>query len=257
MKPDNVLFWNDRAPRFPGGREAAHRDRMLARLAHLPDPARPRAGMRCLDIGAGTGVFALYAADLGAQVVATDVSAEMLARLRADDTQGRVETVQEDWQDTDPAARGWSGAFDLVMAQMVPAVGGLDALRRMQDCARGWCVHIGWGRRRDDPWLQEVFAAHGATLSIPPGSVQVHDALRSLGHDLTPIWIDETWFPIRAVDQAIADAASHLQMRGITPDLDRIQAAAKAMAQDGIIRAPARVEIGLLFWHAQGRGGLV
>jgi 2-polyprenyl-3-methyl-5-hydroxy-6-metoxy-1,4-benzoquinol methylase len=40
-----------------------------------------RAGMRLLDVAAGSGALSLPAARLGAQVVATDISPAMIARL--------------------------------------------------------------------------------------------------------------------------------------------------------------------------------
>lgn len=45
--------------------------------------ARPRPGERALDVGTGTGHFAIYLADLGLQVVGVDSSAAMLAIARA------------------------------------------------------------------------------------------------------------------------------------------------------------------------------
>lgn len=246
---DAAALWSERAPRFPGGRDPGHRARMLARLTHVPQAALPRAGMRCLDVGAGTGVFALYASDEGADVTATDVSEGMLAQLSANDPERRVTVVRADWQDIAPEARGWVGGFDLVLAQMMPGVRTPEDFRRMEACSRGWCVYIGWGRKRHDPWLEAVFAAHGATLHLPPGTPNALEQLAALGSKVTPVWIEETWHPQRPVEVAVPDAISHLQMRGIAPDRDRIEAMARDRARDGIIEDGAANEIGVLAWR--------
>lgn len=50
---------------------------------------------RVLELAAGTGRIALGLADRGFEVVATDISPDMLARLRAKDPEGRIETRVE------------------------------------------------------------------------------------------------------------------------------------------------------------------
>lgn len=219
-----------------------------ARLAFPEDETR--AGMRCLDIGAGTGVFALYAADQGAEVTATDVSEGMLAQLAANDPERRVTAVCADWHDIDPEARGWVGGFDLVLAQMMPGVRTPEDFRRMDACSRGWCVYIGWGRKRHDPWLEAVFAAHGATLHLPPGTPNALEQLAAIGRKVTPVWIEETWHTKRPVEAAIRDAMSHLRMHGIKPDRERIEALARECDRDGIILGGAKNEIGVLAWRS-------
>ncbi len=205
--------------------------------------------MRCLDIGAGTGVFALYAADEGAYVTATDVSEEMLAQLADNDPERRVTTFCANWREIDPEVQGWNGRFDLVLAQMMPGVSTAEDFHRMEACSRGWCVYIGWGRKRQDPWLEAVFAAHGATLHVPPGTSNAVEQLSRMGRNVEPIWIEEVWLRERPVDTAVLDAISHLRMRGLQPDRARIEAMAQDRAVNGILHGGSEVEIGVLSWQ--------
>jgi SAM-dependent methyltransferase len=221
---------------------------MLTRLAHVPHEALPRPGMRCLDVGAGTGAFALYAADQGADVTATDVSEGMLAQLSANDPKRRVTVVRANWHDVDPQARGWVGGFDLVLAQMMPGIRTPEDFRRMEACCRGWCAYIGWGRKRHDPWLEAVFAAHGATLHLPPGTPIALEQLAAIGREVTPVWIEEAWHAQRTAEDAILDAMSHLRMRGVEPNPEQIKAMARALNEtDGF--SGDEVEIGVLAWQ--------
>ena len=58
-----------------------------------------REGSKVLDIGCGTGRFALpFAQELKLHVVAADASAKMLARGRQKDKKGQIEWRQEDAQ---------------------------------------------------------------------------------------------------------------------------------------------------------------
>jgi SAM-dependent methyltransferase len=81
---------------------------VAATVAFLDSLVAVRPG-RFLELAAGTGRLAIPLADRGHDVTAVDVSAAMLARLRAADTAHRVTTIQGDMVDDLP-----SGPFDVV-----------------------------------------------------------------------------------------------------------------------------------------------
>ena len=69
------IVWNWDSP--SGRRRAARRSEIFAREGGL------RTGQRALEVGCGTGVFLEAAATTGADIVALDLSADLLARARA------------------------------------------------------------------------------------------------------------------------------------------------------------------------------
>jgi predicted nicotinamide N-methyase len=73
-------------------------------------------GRRVLEIGCGLGLPSLIAARLGADVVATDWSADAIALLERNASRNglRVTAVPADWRDTDAIVS--LGPFDLVVA---------------------------------------------------------------------------------------------------------------------------------------------
>jgi len=73
-------------------------------------------GRRVLEIGCGLGLPSLVAARLGADVVATDWSADAIALLERNASRNglRVTAVPADWRDTDAIVS--LGPFDLVVA---------------------------------------------------------------------------------------------------------------------------------------------
>lgn len=249
-----AAFWNARAKNFPAALSEQHREKMLRRLAHVPEAAYPRAGQRCLDIGAGTGVFSLWAAEQSAAVTAVDVSPGMLAELSTNAGERTVETVEAAWQQIDPKERGWENAFDTVFAQMVPGFRAAADFARMEACCRGWCVFIGWGHKREDPWLQAAFAAHDLPWQVPYGLPAALELLAALGRHPEPTWIEDSWTRTRPVAAAIEDASGHLSIRGVEPDRDRLAALAAEMypGQDEISDA-AEVEIGVIAWQPPSR----
>jgi len=69
------IVWNWDSP--SGRRRAARRSEIFAREGGL------RPGQRALEVGCGTGVFLEAAATTGADIVALDLSADLLAQARA------------------------------------------------------------------------------------------------------------------------------------------------------------------------------
>lgn len=243
-----AIFWDARAVDYPGACDADALSRMQSRMALAPEQVRPRTGQSVLDVGAGVGAFSFYAADLGANVTALDISPGMLARLKAQSGSRAIEVVCQDWGDLDPDAVGWRGRFDLVAAQMVPSFRSVQDFERFEACSRGWCLFIGWGRMRQDDWLESAFAAHDVPWSTPPGVPQGLALLERIGQRPQPVYIRETWHRRRSAEAAIRDAADHLYVRGVQPHPRRLADLARARAENGIIVDAAQVEIGMLFW---------
>lgn len=243
-------FWDARAADYPDPLAAAERARMRQRLAHWPKAACPRPGQRVLDIGAGTGALALHALEAGAEVTALDVSAAMLQRLARTLAPVPVAAVQADWRAVDIDALGWRRAFDLVAAQMVPSLRESADFERMSACSRGWCLFVGWGRERHDPWLEAAFAAHGVPWAVPAGVPLAASCLRACGHRVWPCYWRETWQRQRTRDAALRDAVDHLEVRGVQADLARLQALLGTCTRDERLVDCCEVEIGLLAWRA-------
>jgi SAM-dependent methyltransferase len=83
--------------------------------ARLVRFAEVSTGMRVLDVGCGTGVAAITAARMGAQVKAIDLTPQLLERAREN---GVVAEVNIDWHEGDAEALPFQvGEFDIVLSQ--------------------------------------------------------------------------------------------------------------------------------------------
>jgi SAM-dependent methyltransferase len=83
--------------------------------AQLVKHAKVRTGQRLLDVGCGTGVVAVTAARLGANVTGLDLTPALLERAREN---AEIANVAVDWQEGDAEYLPFEdGAFDIVLSQ--------------------------------------------------------------------------------------------------------------------------------------------
>jgi len=86
-----------------------------AAAAKLVRFAGIRKGMRLLDVGCGTGVVAITAARVGAQVTAADLTPELLVRARENE---KIAGVSIEWHEADVEQLPFPDqAFDVVVSQ--------------------------------------------------------------------------------------------------------------------------------------------
>ena len=83
--------------------------------ARLVRFAGVKAGQRVLDVGGGTGVVAITAARLGANVTGSDLTPELLAQARENAV---IAGVAVEWREADAEKLPFAdGAFDVVLSQ--------------------------------------------------------------------------------------------------------------------------------------------
>ncbi len=95
-----------------------------------------------LDIGGGTGRYAIVFAGHAKEVTVTDISAQMLAlaKRNAEEMEQRnIQYIKTDWEKTDLKSMGWERRFDLVFASMCPAVKSRNGIDKMIAASKGWC----------------------------------------------------------------------------------------------------------------------
>jgi SAM-dependent methyltransferase len=162
----------------------------------LVDACGVRPGMRVLDVAAGAGNAALVAADAGADVVAVDLTPELLAAGRAAAAERGVELT---WREADAEALPFAdAAFDVVMS----CVGVMFAPHHQQAadelvrvCRPGGTIGLlSW---TPDGFIGQMFAVM-KPYAAPP----------SPGAQPPPLWGDE-----RHLAGLLGDRIEHMQIR--------------------------------------------
>jgi SAM-dependent methyltransferase len=144
-------FWNQRAADF-AGKVLPDSTRVQEVMDWLARQGVSLANSRVLDVGSGPGAFALPFAAAGAEVVALEPAAAMIAALQKnlEGTQlaRRVRVVQDFWEEVDVKSRDWAGAFDLVFASMSPGINNWETIARVLACSRKYCYFSGFAGER-------------------------------------------------------------------------------------------------------------
>jgi SAM-dependent methyltransferase len=245
-------FWEKMAEKYP----LPFAEKSLTQTQKVIGMAEQRGvqidGTALLDVGCGTGVYSLPLAQRAARVVGLDLSVEMARRFEEErDAHGikNATVIQMPWSDTAVSEHRLEKAFDIVWAAMTPAVRSPEDVARLNRCARDWCVYLGWGGLRENPFLAEVFQAHGHIFGPPPGAKAVQNHLASMGirADLELFYSEWEWEGTE--EEAIAHAEGFLLAQTeAEPNLELIQEITARFSKDGMVRHHTAVEKGLLVW---------
>jgi 2-polyprenyl-3-methyl-5-hydroxy-6-metoxy-1,4-benzoquinol methylase len=247
-------FWTKRAAIFA----------RFSRGVRLDDPVvervrsqLPAGDGRVLDVGAGTGRYAVPLAEMGARVVAVEPNAAMAALLSAEAHERSVEVSveQAEW----PAAESAVGSGDVVLcahvvypiADIVPFVRALDRAAR---CAVVMVARLG----QVDDALAHVFeAVHGEPRVPMPALPDLWNLLLQLGipANLTMHPFETRW-SFADAETAVADAASRMGVAAGTPEWTRIDAAVRSrlVPRGGeVLLSPGQAYQGIIWWEAGTR----
>ncbi len=158
--------WDRRAKTYCKDDESdsGRRDRRKAKQEHiiglLEKQKALRPGIRILDVGCGTGAWAFAFASRGAEIVGIDFSSAMIERMKEETPptlRDRITCLERNWHDFDIEKEGFAKSFDLVFANMTPAINGPESFLKFVKASREWCFFAGWAGRRKEPLLEGLW----------------------------------------------------------------------------------------------------
>jgi SAM-dependent methyltransferase len=245
-------FWDRMARHYPMPFDGPTLADTLRVLALVKSQGVEIAHRAILDIGCGTGICTLPLAREAAMVTGLDDSEVMLGRMvEAASAVGlhNVGPVTASWKTLDPAVSGFENAFDIAWVSMSPAVQTLQDFQKMEQCARQWCVYIGWGRKRKNDLMEEIFGLHGLAFGPPPGVEAAYDILVRAGRTpCFPKFFEASWEWTGTVADALEEMVGFIEMHGGRPRRREIEKVLSRCQLDGRVRHTTEVEEGLMVW---------
>lgn len=247
-------FWEKMAEKYPLPFDEKNLNKTQEIIAMAEQRGVQPDGATILDIGCGTGVYTLPLAQRAAQVTGLDLSSEMILRFEKEQEEHDIENadvIQMPWNDAAISEHQLENAFDIVWAAMTPAVRTPEDVARMNRCARNWCVYIGWGGVRENPFLAEVFQAHDQTFGPPPGAKAVQKHLAAMGIFTELELFRDHWEWQGTEEEAVAHAQGMLRTQSkAEPNLDLIREVTARFTSNGTVSHRTEVEKGIMTWQA-------
>ncbi|MDR0548118.1 MAG: class I SAM-dependent methyltransferase [Deltaproteobacteria bacterium] len=244
---DLQRFWNRKAKTFPryDPSEASYEAGVLA-LAKAKGAVW--RDLVVLDVGCGTGIYALRLAQEAKSVVGVDLSPGMLAVLKEDALSlglNNLTIIESDW-----LGAPLEGPFDLVFCSMCPALsqeGGLDKVLAQK---KAQVVYLGWNGLYRSMVLEECYAQY----QIPPKALDAAPKTRAFlterGIAFEAYPVEGTWRVRYSLELLLDSVLQNLSSCGVEPDPEEIKVKlARFREADGQYLEEADYKIQLLLWR--------
>ncbi|KAF0127591.1 MAG: hypothetical protein FD189_65 [Elusimicrobia bacterium] len=247
------LFWDRKAEGYPSPLAPATLKATRGTLSLMRRLGAEWRGRDVLDIGCGTGLFALAMAPAARRVVGTDLSPRMLARMRAESAAAglrNVEALRADWKNF--SAAGLKGRFGLAVASMTSAVGTPAGIRRMEAWAER-CAYVGWYGVRKNPVMEAVFRLHDLPYRSPEGAARVERSLKALGRRFRKRVFSEVWSREEPLEKALREAKAHIEINGVGFREKETGELLEKLFPGGIVRQRTEARKALFVWSGPKR----
>lgn len=213
-----------------------------------------------LDVGCGTGVFAVALSPEVRRVVGTDFSGKMIEiaeALREDCDCNNLEFVQADWHSLDVTEMGWKGQFDLSFANMTPAVQSAETLDKLTATSREWCV-LTRAVRRTDPVSDHIKGMLNIRGGVENGDNDFLSAFELLwrqGYLPHVRYKSEVWNMKKTLDEALGLYMNRMKSYRELTEKEELEVTAyvKSLLEDGFVYEDVTSTIATMAWRVDGK----
>jgi len=209
-----------------------------------------------LDVGCGTGNYALMLAGSCKEVIGVDLSPKMLEIAKRKASDKKVENIdfrRLDWHEIDLKSAGLEKRFDLVIALTTPAVQSADTFLKLTQASRGWCM-LAKPTRRTDPVSDEVKKLIGITEKRESSDMDIVYAFELLwGQGLSPYleYEQQRWSMKKTPEEAYGMYINRVKTyRDISSDEEeKIKTYLRSIAKEGLICEDVDTTVTTIYWH--------
>lgn len=148
------LFWDKKAKSY-SEYKSKRDEKINPVLELLKEKGILKKSSKVLDIGCGPGTHAIAMARECQEVVALDISQEMLQYLDKNikrEGLNNIKYYKLNWEKVDLSEYKWEKKFDLVFANMTPGIYNYSTFKKMLDASKGYCYLSGFIQREDQLW---------------------------------------------------------------------------------------------------------
>lgn len=207
-----------------------------------------------LDVGCGAGRFSVALAKLGANVCGTDISPKMIGYAQeAAAGIGNISFSLDDWHLLDLKTKGWDKRFNLVLANMTPAVASADTFTKLTEASKDWCLLVKPCRRINsvlDP-LNEITGAPRDTKVLDETIAFAFELLWQAGYNPKLDYEPRVWHSKKPLEQAIFQYTKRIESFQALDDNRRqaIRDYLTSLAKDGMVAEETLTTIVAMYWR--------
>ncbi len=211
-------------------------------------------GCSTLDVGCGGGRFSFALEQMGAAATATDFSPKMIeaADRQRVERSSTVSFSVDNWHTLDLNAKNWNKKFDLVLANMTPAIVSADTFLKLSDASRTWCLMVKPARRSNSilDELNRIVGAEKDTIALDETIAYAFELLWLKGFSPKLEYENQVWENDMTLEEAIKEYTLRI---GSMHDLSEentyaIRAYLESIAVDGMIHEISITLIVAMYW---------
>lgn len=248
----NVQWWDSMAGDFSKFEIPTAKSSMTMRIIE-------REGMlsdncTALDVGCGSGRFSIALAMRGARVSGVDISPKMInfARVAAEGLSG-LDFYLEDWHLLDLGIKRWEKGFDLVFANMTPAVTSAGSFLKLSEASKNWCLFVKPSRRTNSVLdaLNEIAGAARDTKELDETIAYAFDLLWQEGYCPKVDYEPEVWQSKKPLEEAVYQYTKRIEAHHELSEGKKlaIREYLTQIAVDGFVEETTNTTIVAMYWQ--------
>ncbi len=251
-----AAFWDRRADSFnERKKDDSSRDMRRRLTRRLIAKCRLTPESRALDVGCGTGNYALALAQRAGLVSGFDISPKMIGYARENAAAAGATNIDFqvlDWNTADLAALGWKKRFDLVLASRTPAISDKAGLDKMIAASKDACVLVTMAESSNSirEKLMPVVGWDKEEARARRPFYCAFNLLWLMGYCPEVSYVDHAWEAEYSLeDSLLMHQASFENLRSLTAEEKRAMAELlEREAVNGMVRERVSSKLAVVFW---------
>ena len=159
----------------------------------------------------------------------------------------------DDWHTLDLRAKGWEKSFDLVLANMTPAVTSAETFLKLSEASRKWCVFVKPSRRKNSI-LDSLNALAGAprdTKTLDETIALAFELLWEEGYCPKVEYALQVWYSKKPLDEAVFQYTKRIESSHAMNDIQRnaVRDFLMSCAKAGFVEETTTTTIVAMYWQ--------
>lgn len=248
-----VEWWNGSAEKFAAKEIPTAKDSIAMRI--IEREGMVKAGSTVLDVGCGGGRFSFALDSVGSDVTGTDFSPKMIEQAEKQQFQrgSKVHFSVDNWHTLSLKEKAWESKFDLVLANMTPAVVSADTFLKLTEASRNWILMVKPTRRTNSVLdeLNKLVGADKDSKALDETLAYAFDLAWLNGHCPRLEYENQVWEMDTPLDKAIDEYTLRISSTYELSEenISAIREHLESIAVDGTVHETSHTLIVAMYWQ--------